>query len=255
TQAVDTDQLLEIDRYAMVMTSRMQDEITRLYERYEFHPAVARLQTFCSEDLGSFYLDILKDRLYTSAADSLARRSAQTALWHVTQTLLRLMAPILSFTAEEAWALLPHDDEAASQTIFTQLYHEVPLSADAQVLAGKWERLRNLRADVLRKLEETRSAGGIGSSLQAEVDLYASGEDLALLQSLDDDLRFVLIVSRATVHAADGDLRIEVAPSTHDKCERCWHWRADIGSSAEHPHLCGRCVSNLFGSGESRLAA
>ncbi len=253
--AVAPDQMLEIDRYALAMTARMQDDVTRLYERYELHPAVARLQAFCSEDLGSFYLDILKDRLYTTAADSQARRSAQTALWHITQTLLRVMAPILSFTAEEAWALLPHDEQVSPRTIFTETYYVVPQAADAEALAGKWQRLRNLRAEVTRRLEDARSAGGIGSSLQAEVDIHASGEDLAALSSIGDDLRFVLIVSRAAVHAGQGELRVEVTPSSHTKCERCWHWREDTGHDAAHPHICGRCTSNLFGSGEPRAAA
>lgn len=254
-QSVALDDMLEIDRYALVMTAAMQEEVRRYYDRYEFHPAVARLQTFCSEDLGAFYLDILKDRLYTTAADSHARRSAQTALWHITQTLLKLMAPVLSFTAEEAWAVLPHGPDHDSPTIFTELFHEVPQPNQADALLSRWSRLRALRAEVTRRLEDVRSAGGIGSSLQAEVDLYASGDDLELLTSLGDDLRFVLIVSRATVHPSDGELRVEVTPSSHDKCERCWHWRDDVGSDDEHPEICGRCVSNLFGAGESRTAA
>ncbi|GAA5233885.1 isoleucine--tRNA ligase [Verticiella sediminum] len=254
---VAVDELLEIDRYALAMTAQMQAEVLPLYERYEFHPAVARLQTFCSEDLGSFYLDILKDRLYTSAPDSHARRSAQTALWHVTQTLLRLMAPILSFTAEEAWALLPHGDDAlAARSIFTQIYHDNPQAADAAVLHAKWTRLRTLRAQVLRELEQSRSAGEIGASLQAELDLYAGGDDLALLRSLGDDLRFVLIVSRATVHPGESEeLVVRVTPSADEKCDRCWHYRADVGKDEAHGHICGRCVDNLFGAGESRTAA
>ncbi|MBU4612633.1 isoleucine--tRNA ligase [Achromobacter sp. GG226] len=252
---VAVDDLFEIDRYAMTMTARLQDEVKALYERYEFHTAVSRLQNFCSEDLGAFYLDILKDRLYTTAADSAARRSAQTGLWHITQTLLRLMAPILSFTAEEAWSLLPHADEAAKKTIFTQLYHEPPQSADALLLQDKWQRLRAIRAEVQRRLEDARSAGSIGSSLQAELDIHAGGEDLAALQSLSDDLRFVLIVSRVTVHMGADALRVEVTPSTHTKCERCWHWREDVGHDAAHPHLCGRCTANLYGAGEARSAA
>jgi len=258
--AVPVDQLLEIDRYALAMTAKVQDDIQDWYERYDFHPAVARLQTYCSEDLGAFYLDILKDRLYTSAPDSHARRSAQTVLLHVTQTLLKLMAPILSFTAEEAWKVLcgsslAHTQQAQGITIFTELFHAVPTSSDAPTLLSRWERLRAIRAEVLRALEDVRSAGGIGSSLQAEVDLYASADDHALLASLGDDLRFVLIVSRTTLHTGDGALRVTITPSTHQKCERCWHWRADVGQDAKHPQLCGRCVSNLFGSGEPRHAA
>ena len=257
SQAVPYGDLFEIDRYALAMTAQMQAEVQANYERYDFHPAVSRLQTFCSEDLGAFYLDILKDRLYTSAVGSVARRSAQTALLDITQTLLKLMAPILSFTAEEAWkelvaSALKHQADAARVTIFTEVYHALPPFADADALTTKWTRLRAIRAEVQRKLEEVRTAGDIGSSLQAEVDLYANGEDQQLLASLGDDLRFVLIVSRATVHAGEGETRIQVTPSTHKKCERCWHWRLDVGQDPDHPEICGRCVSNLFGSGEAR---
>ncbi|MEK7947794.1 isoleucine--tRNA ligase [Pigmentiphaga sp. YJ18] len=248
TQAVPDAQMFEIDRYALAMTARLQEEITALYDRYEFHPATARLQTFCSEDLGAFYLDILKDRLYTTAPGSVARRSAQTALWHVTQALLKLMAPILSFTAEEAWALV----KQGSLTIFTETFHAVPAQPDAQALLEKWGRLRHLRGEVTKKLEEVRAAGGIGSSLQAEIDIHAPASDHALLASLGEDLRFVLIVSRVGLHAAEGDLRIDVAPSGHKKCERCWHWREDVGVDPEQPEICGRCVANLEGTGEPR---
>ena len=200
SQAVPYGDLFEIDRYALAMTAQMQAEVQANYERYDFHPAVSRLQTFCSEDLGAFYLDILKDRLYTSAVGSVARRSAQTALLDITQTLLKLMAPILSFTAEEAWkelvaSALKHQADAARVTIFTEVYHALPPFADADALTTKWTRLRAIRAEVQRKLEEVRTAGDIGSSLQAEVDLYANGEDQQLLASLGDDLRFVLILS------------------------------------------------------------
>ncbi|MGN6578416.1 MAG: isoleucine--tRNA ligase [Bordetella sp.] len=257
-QALPDAELFEIDRYALCMTAQMQAEVTGHYKTYDFHPAVSRLQTFCSEDLGAFYLDILKDRLYTTAADSRARRSAQTALLSVTQTLLKLMAPILSFTAEEAWkvlqdsALKTQADDAARATIFTQVYHTLPAYDDADALSAKWSRLRAIRAEVLRKLEEVRTAGNIGSSLQAEVDIKASAQDRAWLASLAGDLRFVLITSRATVHEGAGELEVTIAPTTHKKCERCWHWRADVGSDAAHPDLCGRCVANLFGAGEPR---
>lgn len=170
------------------------------------------------------------------------------------------MAPILSFTAEEAWkelvaSALKHQADAARVTIFTEVFHSLPPYADAEALTAKWTRLRAIRAEVQRKLEEVRTAGDIGSSLQAEVDLYAASADQELLASLGDDLRFVLIVSRATVHAGEGETRIEVTPSQHKKCERCWHWRLDVGQDADHPEICGRCVSNLFGAGEARSKA
>jgi len=250
--AVALDAMFEIDRYALAMTAAMQAETLENYKRYEFHPAVARLQVFCSEDLGAFYLDVLKDRLYTTARDSLARRSAQTAVFHITHALLKLMAPILSFTAEEAWKDL-HQGHAV--TIFTELFHALPDQVDAAVLNEKWSRLRAMRADVMRRIEEVRTAGLIGSSLDAEIDLYADGDDYELLASLQDDLRFVLIVSRAEVHRAGGDLRIEVAATAHAKCERCWHHRDDVGRDEQHPTLCSRCVSNLFSTGEARRHA
>ncbi len=251
--AVPLDSLLEIDRYALQMTASMQAEVLAAFDRYEFHTAVARLQIFCSEDLGAFYLDILKDRLYTTAQDSPARRSAQTALHHVTQALLKLLAPILSFTAEEAWADLGMDPD--SPTIFTGLFHRVPVPADAQALALRWARLREIRADTMREIEAVRSRGEIGSSLAAEVDYHATGDDLALLRSLDDDLRFVMLVSRADVHPGGASLRIAVQATAHDKCARCWHHRADVGRQADHPELCGRCVDNLYGDGEARAHA
>jgi isoleucyl-tRNA synthetase len=250
--AVPVDQLLEIDRYALAMTAQMQREVLADYEKYEFHPAASKLQTFCSEDLGGFYLDILKDRLYTTGVDSSARRAAQTALWHITQLLLKLMAPILSFTAEEAWAILNPGEE----TILVHTYYALPVVAEADALCAKWVRLRGVRAEVLKNLEGMREAKTIGSSLQAEVEIRASGETLSLLQSLADDLRFVLITSQARVVPGSGDgIEVTAHPSAHKKCERCWHWRADVGANAEHPGLCGRCTSNLFGPGEPRSCA
>ncbi|ANN77388.1 isoleucine--tRNA ligase [Bordetella flabilis] len=250
----------EIDRYALAMTAQMQQEILTHYEKYDFHPAVARLQTFCSEDLGAFYLDILKDRLYTTGAASLARRSAQSTLLEITQTLVKLMAPMLSFTAEEAWkelagTALTHQADISRATVFAEVFQVLPPLAEGDPLPTRWARLRTIRAEVMRKLEEVRSAGAIGSSLQAEIDITASGDDLAALRGLGDDLRFVLIVSRATVHEGSGELQIAITPSAQKKCERCWHWRMDVGTDPEHPEICGRCVSNLFGSGEARSHA
>jgi isoleucyl-tRNA synthetase len=243
---------VEIDRYALAMTREMAAACIADYGRFEFHLVAQRLQNFCSEDLGGFWLDILKDRLYTTGAASVARRSAQSALHHVTQMTLRLMAPILSFTAEEAWSVLhPSGDES----VFFHTWKDVlpPQEAEAALLA-RWKRLREIRGAVAKRLEESRAAGAIGSSLQAEVTLEAGGADLALLQSLGDDLRFVLITSQARVRAAssEGVAAIEAAASAHAKCERCWHYRADVGREPRHPTLCTRCVSNLEGPGEVR---
>jgi isoleucyl-tRNA synthetase len=256
--AVPIAELFEIDRYAIALTAAWQSGIEDDLAKFEFHPVVAKLQTFCSEDLGAFYLDILKDRLYTTAASSRARRSAQTALHHVTSALLRVMAPILSFTAEEAWPLFaPKLWKEHGETIFTQTYHDFPAVPEAHLLLPKWARIREIRSDVLRSLEEVRTAGGIGSSLQAEVELRVSAEDHDLLATLGDDLRFVLITSQATLvrAASETEVGVSVAPSGHAKCERCWHWRSDVGADPAHPGICGRCVSNLHGDGEPRAFA
>ncbi len=257
--AVPVADLLEIDRYAIVHMAALQADILRHYKAYEFHPVVSKLQMYCSEDLGGFYLDILKDRLYTGGATSHARRSAQTAIWHITQSLLRVMAPILSFTAEEAWAVFAGKEAyaASDETIFTQTYYALPEVTGAEVLLGKYAALRELRAVVTKQLEEVRIAGSIGSSLQAEVEIKASGDKYALLAGLGDDLKFVLITSQASVTqvATEAEEAIVVTPSSQQKCERCWHYRADVGAHAEHPGICGRCVSNLFGDGEARKFA
>jgi isoleucyl-tRNA synthetase len=248
---IPADRLFEIDRFALVRTRALAEAITADYGRYEFHLVVQRLQTFCSEDLGGFYLDVLKDRLYTAAADSAARRSAQTALALIRDALLKLMAPILSFTAEEAWSIV-HADEP---TIFIHTWDAmIPPIRDAEALAARWERILNVRALVQKELEAVRQAGAIGSSLQAEVDIVADVETYAALASLGDDLRFVLITSAASVSRGH-EMTIAVASSQHPKCDRCWHWRADVGRDASHPGLCGRCVSNLFGAGERRQFA
>ncbi|MCX7273221.1 MAG: class I tRNA ligase family protein, partial [Burkholderiales bacterium] len=225
--------------------------------KFEFHPVVSKLQTFCSEDLGAFYLDILKDRLYTTAANSRARRSAQTALHHITHGLVRLMAPILSFTAEEAWPLLaPQLHREQGETIFTQTFPVYPQPADAHTLLPRWTRIRELRGLVLKDIEAQRAGGTIGSSLQAEIELQVDAEDHALLNTLGDDLKFVLITSRATLApVGEGATAVRVRPSAHAKCERCWHLRDDVGHDPAHPTLCGRCTSNLFGAGETRRFA
>jgi isoleucyl-tRNA synthetase len=254
--AVPVESMFEIDRYALVNMAAMQKEALANIDNYEFHPVVARLQSYCSEDLGGFYLDILKDRLYTTAVDSPARRSAQTALWHITQALLRLMAPILSFTAEEAWAnfATPAEFAASEETIFTQTYYQLPQPSDAAALEAKYARLRDIRATVMKKLEDLRTEGAIGSSLQAKVTVHAAGDDLAMLQSLGEDLKFLFITSQAEAVAA-ADTEIVVAASADPKCERCWHYRADVGHDSAHPEICGRCVANLFGTGEARSRA
>jgi len=248
TQMLPVDQWLEVDRYALALAHELQAACLAAYERYEFHKVVQALQNFCAEDLGAFYLDILKDRLYTTAADSRARRSAQGALWHVVQALTRLMAPILSFTAEEIMAVQGRD------SVMLECWHALPELPEKSALATRWQAIRAVRAEAMKKIEEVRSAGGVGSSLQAELEIRAGGETHDLLASLGDDLKFVLICSKVTLNKAD-QTEIVVSPSPHAKCGRCWHWREDVGrhdQASEHPELCGRCAANLFGSGEVR---
>ncbi len=255
--ALAVDEWLEIDRYALAMTREMAMASIMDYAKFDFHVVAQRLQTFCSEDLGGFWLDILKDRLYTSGATSKARRSAQTALYHVTQMLLRLMAPMLSFTAEEAWAVLhPPNAGEPPESIFLHTWKDVlPKQDGEKELNARGKRIREIRAEVLRKLEEARAAGAIGSSLQAVLDVGAAGEDKAILESLGDDLKFVMITSRTTLHDCAGGLEIAVAASADPKCERCWHYRPDVGRYPAHPTVCARCVDNLEGRGENRRHA
>jgi isoleucyl-tRNA synthetase len=247
------EQWLEIDQYALELIVQLQAEVKNDYERYEFHLVAQKLQAFCSEEMGGFYLDILKDRLYTAGENSHARRSAQNALYHITHSLTRLMAPILSFTAEEVGAILHGSDDIS---VFEQEWYQLPLMQDNAGM-NAWVAIRNWRAKVNKQLEESRSAGLIGSALVAEVDVYVTGEDYDALARLGDDLRLVFITSRATVHrvATEAEQRIMVTPSVHPKCERCWHYRADVGADAHHATLCARCVSNLYGRGEERRYA
>jgi isoleucyl-tRNA synthetase len=233
------------------LARELQHNCLTAYDRYEFHKIVQALQNFCAEDLGAFYLDILKDRLYTSAAASHARRSAQSALWHIVQSLTRLMAPILSFTAEEIRQV------QGVESVMLTTWHTLPEIPAAAALATRWQAIRAVRAEVTKKIEEVRAAGQVGSSLQAEVEISASDETFALLTTLGDDLKFVLICSKVTLAkvGAGETASISVMPSPHTKCARCWHWREDVGQDAAHPELCCRCTSNLYGVGEVRKFA
>ncbi len=252
--ALPVEEWLEIDRYALELTRKFQNDVTAGYERYEFHAVVKSLTAFCSEDLGAFYLDILKDRLYTTSADSRPRRAAQNALWHITNSLVKMMAPVLSFTAEEAWQVFKGAPEGS---LFEELWHELPPQSLDPMVRDSWKTVRDIRNEVNKKIEEQRVQGAIGSPLQAEIEISVpSDESYGALQRLGDDLRFVLITSSAKVCQAPGSgIMINVKPSTYAKCERCWHYRADVGHDANHPDLCGRCTSNLTGAGEPRQYA
>jgi isoleucyl-tRNA synthetase len=248
------DQWLEIDRYALHLTQQLQTGILADYEKYEFHLAVQKFVSFCSEDLGGFYLDILKDRLYTSGETSHARRAAQSALHHITHAMMRLMAPILSFTADEIWQTLGLDKVA---TVFEEDWYGLPAHGLSDTQLQHWQTIIALRAQAAKEIEVLRGEGKVGSSLQAELEFHVAPETFEALSRLQDDLRFVMITSSATTYkvADASSQKILVKPSTHQKCDRCWHYRADVGSDAAHPTICGRCVSNLFGKGEVRKYA
>ncbi|HZF78950.1 MAG TPA: isoleucine--tRNA ligase [Rubrivivax sp.] len=249
--AVPLADMLEIDRWALSRAAEVQAQLLKHYEVYEFHPVVAKLQVFCAEDLGAFYLDVLKDRLYTSAPGSLARRSAQTALWQITHAMLRWMAPFLSFTAEEAWQVFSPEGQRG-ESVFTQTYWK--FEAPDNELLRTWQRIRELRDTVNKEIEALRSTGKLGSSLQANVHIAAPPADHALLAALGDDLRFVLITSAAEASVGE-ELAVQVMASKAIKCERCWHWRQDVGVDPAQPAICSRCVGSLSGEEEQRRAA
>ncbi|MBC7698058.1 MAG: isoleucine--tRNA ligase [Bacteroidia bacterium] len=246
---------LEIDKYALVLTEKLQTEVLADYDRYEFHLAVQKFVSFCSEDLGGFYLDILKDRLYTAGENSHARRAAQSALHHITHCMMHLMAPILSFTANEIWQTLELD---ADKTVFEDIWYELPKHGFENTQIDKWKTICDLREMVNKRLELRRSTGDIGSSLAAEIEIQCGSKIIYdALASLEDDLRFIFIVSKVQLTYVEGYIPFEavVLVSQNKKCDRCWHYRADVGSDPEHPAICGRCVSNLFGKGEVRKYA
>ena len=250
--AVAFEDLLEIDRYALSRAAELQTEIRAHFDAYEFHPVVSKLQLYCSEDLGAFYLDVLKDRLYTTAPKSLARRSAQTALHQITHAMLRWMAPFLSFTAEEAWTTF-----GSSKTIFLETFTDLG-HVDAALMA-RWAIVQQVRDLANKDIENQRTAGLVGASLQAELSIQCEGETHAALAALGDDLKFVFITSQVRLVKGPG-LSVAVQASAAHKCDRCWHYSEDVGQHAKHPTICGRCVSNLneaagTGAGETRKAA
>jgi len=263
--------MLSLDRWTVDRTRRLQEQVVQAYSDYEFHRIYQLVHNFCAVDMGSFYLDIIKDRQYTTRADSIPRRSAQTAMYHVVEALVRWFAPILSFTAEEIWRHIPGQRDAS---VFLSTWYELPSvgytesELQRHMDADFWERIITVRDAVSKELEKLRVGGEIGSSLDAEVDLYADEETAALLGLLEDELRFVLITSYARVHDAAArpavavevdipglQLWLRVTPSAHAKCVRCWHHREDVGVNPEHPELCGRCVENVAGDGEQRRYA
>ncbi len=251
TDLLPVEEWLTIDRYALHLTEKLQTEILADYDQYTFHLSVQKFVSFCSEDLGGFYLDILKDRLYTAGETSHARRAAQSALYHITHCMMRLMAPILSFTANEIWQTLALD---ADKTVFEDVWYALPQHGLSAEQLQAWVAIITARGLAAKEIDTVRTAGQIGSSLQADLAFYATDASFEAMNSLGDDLRFVMITSSAKVYkvATEAEQKTVVTPSAHAKCDRCWHYRADVGSHAEHPSICGRCVSNLFGTGEVR---
>lgn len=262
---VPFDQMIELDRWAVSQALHTQQSIVHDYDNYDFHLVVKSLMRFCSIEMGSFYLDIIKDRQYTARADCLARRSCQTALYLVAESLVRWIAPILSFTAQEAWEAMPGERD---EFVFTQTWFDglQELPADSKFSHEYWQQVLYFRDEANRAIEQARAAGVIGGSLEAEVKIYCRDEKLAsVLQALADELRFVLITSRADLVegpapedafvSADGNLSFVVIKSAAPRCERCWHYEAETGADPEFPGLCPRCIENIRGQGEKRLFA
>jgi len=262
---VDSGDLLALDRWIVDRACQLQNEIIDAYNAYQFQHIYQKILHFCTLDLGGFYLDIVKDRQYTAKADGLPRRSAQTAMYHVIEALVRWLAPLISYTADEIWHYIPGQ---RSESVFLETWYAglFPLDENSVIDRESWEKIMQVRSAVAKELESLRSAGTIGASLNAEVTLYADADYLTALSKLGDELRFVFITSEANVQAlADADtdatatdidgLKLKVVASGHTKCVRCWHQRKDVGQHPQHPELCGRCVENIEGEGETRRYA
>ena len=263
--ALAFDDMLSLDRWAVDRAAVVQQELEQCYDTYQFHQIYQKLHNFCANDLGGFYLDVIKDRQYTTRADSLARRSAQTAMYHIGEALVRWIAPILSFTAEEVWENLP--GERGASVLLAQWYEDLPTLPAGEAMGREyWQQLMDVRTAVNKEMETQRAAGALRGSLDARVNLYCSAELEGKLQALGDELRFVLITSAASLAPLDAapeeaamtdlpGLRLAVAVEDAEKCERCWHRRPEVGSIAAHPTLCERCVENIDGDGEQRRFA
>ena len=265
--AVDFDDMLALDRWALDCTLRTQKEIEEAFSDYQFHTVYQRLHNFCAVDMGGFYLDIIKDRQYTMGTNSLGRRSTQTAMYHIAEAMVRWIAPVLSFTSDEIWQHLPGDRKAS---VFTQTYVDglTPLATNAPLSSEDWAMVVEVRTAVSRTLETLRTGGEIGGGLDAEVTLYADEKVQTVLSRLGEELRFVLITSSAsianfsdkpesaeTLSAGDGSVAVSASAAVSEKCDRCWHRSDSVGQDSEHPALCARCISNAFGDGEQRRFA
>ncbi|MGZ8143156.1 MAG: isoleucine--tRNA ligase [Methylosarcina sp.] len=262
---VDSKNLLALDRWVMDRAYTLQEEVKAAYESYQFQTIYQKVHQFCVIDLGGFYLDIIKDRQYTGKADGRARRSAQTAMYHVLEALVRWLAPITSYTADEIWQYIPGK---RSESIFLETWYRdlVKLDPGSPLNLELWQKVMSVRTAVSKELEKSRVKGDIGSSLNAEVELYCNDDYYSALNQMDDELHFIFITSNASVMAekfspedavateVDG-VKVKIVVSEHKKCVRCWHQRYDVGEHPEHPELCGRCVENVAGDGENRKFA
>ena len=256
---VDMNDMLVLDRWIVSKTHDLQQQVINEYDNYNFHFVMKAILNFCTNDLGGFYLDVIKDRQYTTQTDSLARRSAQSALFHISHAMVRWLSPILSFTSEEIWQFLPG---ASNESVFLQTWYEgLEGNFDSPVI----ESCRDINTHLRKELEEMRRNKVIGSSLDAEVDIYCKDENYQNLLGLKDELRFVFITSEARVNELsskpsdakeiDSSIAIKVYKSKHQKCVRCWHHRPEIGQNKMHNDLCDRCVENVSGKGENRVFA
>ena len=261
---ITENDMLALDRWIVDRASRLQDEILHAYEKYQFHTIVQKVHNFCVDDLGGFYLDVIKDRQYTGKQNGIPRRSAQTAIYYIAEAFVRWIAPILSFTAEEIWQLLPNVRE--NSVFLTDWYKGLPkLPDDSSMGPCFWEKVLQVRTAVNKEIENLRNKGIIGAALEVEVDLYCDKESCQLLTTLDDELKFVLITSAAKVYlnsnipedAVDTELsglKLKINGSKHAKCERCWHRNITVNTNADFPGVCVRCVENLQ-NGEKRFYA
>ncbi|MGH8271653.1 MAG: class I tRNA ligase family protein, partial [Gammaproteobacteria bacterium] len=258
--ALAPDELVALDRWLIARARELGAEVEACYERYDFHLIYQRVHNFCVTELGALFLDISKDRLYTMPAASSGRRSAQTALWHVAEALLRWLAPILCFTAEEVWRYLPGE---RADSVMLATWHELPA---VKAEDANWERIFTARDAIMRAIETARKADELGGSLEAEVDLYVDEDWRRALSALGEELRFVFLVSALRLHplaeCPDGvgesetsGLAIVLRASELARCERCWHRRPEVGADAAHPDLCARCIGNITGGGEMRRYA
>lgn len=262
TDLVPMDQLIALDQYIIQRAHEVQSSIVAAYNDMNFHAVCSQLTGFCINDLGGFYLDIIKDRQYTTKSDSHARRSAQTALYHLVQAFVRWMSPILSFTAQEAWPLIPEQSE---KYVFTADWYDLPQASTTNLVsADHWQTLISVKNAVNKQIEAARNTKLVGSNLSAQVDLWANDTLYPVLDQLGNELRFVLITSQVNLHALDENqgeatdvagLRVQISPAAGSKCARCWHVLPDVGSHVEHATICGRCIINVAGQGEERQYA